>query len=50
MGYMKEENIEINFHQLKLNVQDGKYRLIDVVDIEEMFRTNELFLVRILFY
>ena len=28
-------------HQLKLKAQDGKYRLTDVVDIEEMFRIIE---------
>ena len=30
-----------NCHQLKLKAQDGKYRLTDVVDIEEMFRIIE---------
>ena len=30
-----------NCHQLKLRSQDGKYRLTDVVDIEEMFRIIE---------
>lgn len=30
-----------NCHQLKLKVQDGKYRLTDVVDIEGMFRIIE---------
>ena len=30
-----------NCHQLKLKAQDGKYRLTDVCDIEEMFRIIE---------
>lgn len=30
-----------NCHVLKLKVQDGKYRLTDVVDIEGMFRIIE---------
>lgn len=36
---LKEEGNEMvtNCHQLKLKAQDGKYRLTDVVDIEEMF-------------
>lgn len=37
-----EENEKVtNCHQLKLKAQDGKYRLIDVVDIEGMFRIIE---------
>lgn len=40
----KEENFEVSSitRQLKLKVQDGKYRLTDVVDIEGMFRIIEL--------
>lgn len=40
---LKEEGNETvtNCHQLKLKAQDGKYRLTDVVDIEEMFRIIE---------
>ena len=36
---LKEEGNEsvTNCHQLKLKAQDSKYRLTDVVDIEEMF-------------
>lgn len=36
---LKEEGNEMvtNCHQLKLKAQDGKYRLTDVCDIEEMF-------------
>ena len=30
-----------NCHQLKLKANDGKYRMTDVVDIEEMFRIIE---------
>ena len=30
-----------NCHQLKLKAQDGKYRMTDVCDIEEMFRIIE---------
>ncbi len=30
-----------NCHQLKLKAQDGKYRMIDVCDIEGMFRIIE---------
>ena len=30
-----------NCHQLKLKVQDGKYRLTDIVDIEGMLRIIE---------
>ena len=30
-----------NCHQLKLEAQDGKYRMTDVVDIEGMFRIIE---------
>ena len=40
---LKEEGNETvtNCHQLKLKSQDGKYRLTDVCDIEEMFRIIE---------
>ena len=40
---LKEEGNETvtNCHQLKLKAQDGKYRLTDVVDIENMFRIIE---------
>ena len=40
---LKEEGNETvtNCHQLKLKAQDGKYRLTDVCDIEEMFRIIE---------
>ena len=40
---LKEEGNETvtNCHQLKLKAQDGKYRMTDVVDIEEMFRIIE---------
>jgi len=40
---LKEEGNETvtNCHQLKLKAQYGKYRLIDVVDIEGMFRIIE---------
>ncbi len=36
---LKQEGNETvtNCHQLKLKAQDGKYRLTDVCDIEEMF-------------
>ena len=30
-----------NCHALKLKAQDGKYRMTDVVDIEDMFRIIE---------
>ena len=38
---LKEEENETvtNCHQLKLKSKDGKYRLTDVCDIEEMFYT-----------
>lgn len=37
---LKEEGNETvtNCHQLKLKAKDGKYRLTDVCDIEEMLR------------
>ena len=40
---LKEEGNETvtNCHQLKLKAQDGKYRMTDVCDIEEMFRVIE---------
>jgi len=40
---LKEEGNETvtKCHQLKLKAQDGKYRLTDVVDIENMFRIIE---------
>ena len=40
---LKEEGNETvtNCHALKLKAQDGKYRLTDVCDIEEMFRIIE---------
>ena len=40
---LKEEGNETvtNCHQLKLKAKDGKYRLTDVCDIEEMFRIIE---------
>lgn len=40
---LKEEENETvtNCHALKLKAQDGKYRLTDVTDIEEMFRIIE---------
>ena len=40
---LKEENFETSSitRQLKLKSQDGKYRLTDVCDIEEMFRIIE---------
>lgn len=40
---LKEEGNEnvTNCHALKLKVQDGKYRMTDVVDIEGMFRIVE---------
>ena len=38
----KEKNKTMtNCHQLKLIVQDGKYRLTDVTDIEVMFKIIE---------
>ena len=42
-GRLKEEGNETvtNCDQLKLKAQDGKYRLTDVVDIENMFRLIE---------
>ncbi len=42
-GRLKDEGNEMvtNCDQLKLKAQDGKYRLTDVVDIEEMFRIIE---------
>lgn len=42
-GRLKEEGNETvtNCDQLKLKAQDGKYRLTDVCDIEEMFRIIE---------
>ena len=40
---LKDEGNETvtNCHQLKLKAKDGKYRLTDVVDIEDMFRIIE---------
>ncbi len=40
---LKEEGNETvtNCHALKLKAQDGKYRMTDVVDIENMFRLIE---------
>lgn len=40
---LKQEGNETvtNCDQLKLKAQDGKYRMTDVVDIEEMFRIIE---------
>ena len=40
---LKDEGNEMvtNCHQLKLKAQDGKYRMTDVVDIEDMFRIIE---------
>lgn len=40
---LKDEGNETvtNCNALKLKAQDGKYRLTDVVDIEEMFRIIE---------
>ena len=40
---LKDEGNETvtNCHQLKLKAQDGKYRMTDVVDIENMFRIIE---------
>ena len=40
---LKEEGNETvtNCHQLKLKDKDGKYRMTDVCDIEEMFRIIE---------
>lgn len=40
---LKEEKNETvtNCHALKLKAQDGKYRLTDVTDIEEVFRIIE---------
>lgn len=40
---LKDEGNEMvtNCHQLKLKAKDGKYRLTDVCDIEEMFRIIE---------
>ena len=40
---LKDEGNEMvtNCHQLKLKAKDGKYRLTDVVDIEDMFRIIE---------
>lgn len=42
-GRLKDEGNETvtNCDQLKLKAQDGKYRLTDVVDIENMFRIIE---------
>ena len=42
-GRLKDEGNELvtNCDQLKLKAQDGKYRLTDVVDIENMFRIIE---------